>query len=215
MEILWYGHACFRLKDRHITVITDPYDKTLGLSLPRPKADIVTISHPSPHHNYVSGVKGDFKVVDRPGEYEISDVFITGIYLAPEKKSSKSVEGSSKNNIFVIYMDDIALCHLGDLKHVPTQNQVEDMGNIDVLLVPVGGHNALNAAQAAEVISLIEPYLVIPMHYSLPNLTIKLDPVRKFLKEMGLAKADSVASMKLTRNSLPEETQIVLLEANA
>lgn len=213
MEITWYGHACFRLKDRNTTVVTDPYDKTLGLSLPRPKADIVTISHASPHHNHTAGLKGEFKVVDGPGEYEIGGVFITGIHLTGPKK--KNGDETVQNNIYVIYMEDIAICHLGDLSHVPTQNQVEDLGSIEVLMVPVGGQNALNAAQAAEVISLIEPYIVIPMHYHLPGLTIKLDPVEKFLKEMGLAKADTTDTLKLTKSSLPEETQIVLLDAKS
>jgi L-ascorbate metabolism protein UlaG (beta-lactamase superfamily) len=213
MEIIWYGHACFRLRDRNAIVVTDPYDKSLGLSLPRPKADIVTVSHATPHHNYVDGVKGDFMLVNGPGEYEIKDVFITGINLVSTRKNEKSDQTPSKNNVFVIYMDNVALCHLGDLKHVPTQNQVEDMGNIDVLMVPVGGgQNALNAAQAAEVISLIEPYIVIPMHYRLPNLAVKLDPVDKFLKEMGITKTETIANLKLTKSALPEETQIVLME---
>ena len=211
MDIIWYGHACFRLKDRDSTVVTDPYDKTLGLSLPRPKADIVTVSHSSPHHNYVAGVKGDFKIVNSPGEYEIGGTFITGIRLPPGK-SGKNGDTLIQNNVFVIYMDDLVICHLGDLSHIPNQNQVEDMGNIDILMIPVGGKQALNAVQAAEVISLIEPYIVIPMHYNLPGLTIKLDPVSKFLKEMGVAKSAPISSLKLTKSNLPEETQIVLLE---
>jgi len=210
MEITWYGHACFRLKGRQGTVITDPYDKTLGLSLPNLKADIITVSHDSPHHNYVKGVKGDFQVVDRSGEYEISDIFITGIYM-PASKTKVKESTSFKNNIFVIDLDDITICHLGDLNHVPTQEQVEDMGNIDVLLIPVGGQQALNAAQAAEVISLVEPYLVVPMHYSLPNLSLKFDPVGKFLKEMGIAKEDTEDSLKVTKSSLPDESQVVVL----
>jgi L-ascorbate metabolism protein UlaG (beta-lactamase superfamily) len=212
MEIIWYGHACFRLKDNKSTVITDPYDKSLGLALPRPKADIVTISHSAPHHGHLTGVKGDFKVVNGPGEYEIGGTFVTGIQMTPPANSRKNGNDQLQNNVFVIYLDDLAICHLGDLNHVPHQNQVEDMGNIDVLLVPVGGQKALNAAQAAEVISLIEPYIVIPMHYALPGLSLKLDPVSKFLKEMGVTKADAVGSLRLTRSSLPEETQIVLLE---
>ena len=145
MDITWYGHACFRLKDRTTSVVTDPYDKTLGLPLPRPKADIVTISHATPHHNYTAGVKGEFKVVEGPGEYEIGGIFITGIHLAAPKKESH--DSAAQNNIYVIYLEDIAVCHLGDLPHVPTQNQVEDLGSIDILMVPVGGQNALNAAQ--------------------------------------------------------------------
>ena len=152
MDITWYGHACFRLKGRQGTVITDPYDKSLGLSLPSLKADIVTVSHDTPHHNYVDGVKGEFKVVDSPGEYEISGIFISGIHIAPSKNKGDNSKSSYKNNVFVIDIDDITICHLGDLNHVPTQEQVEDMGSIDVLLVPVGGQGALNAAQAAVVI---------------------------------------------------------------
>ena len=215
MEIIWYGHACFRLKDRNSTVITDPYDKSLGLTLPRPKADIVTISHPGPHHGCVDAVKGEFKVVNGPGEYEIGGIFVTGVQMFPPKKNNNDNDAPSQNNVFVIYIEDLAICHLGDLNYIPTQNQVEDMGNIDVLMVPVGGKNALNAAEAAEVISLIEPYIVIPMHYSLPGLAIKLDPVSKFLKEMGVAKAEPESSLKLTKSSLPDETQIVLMDVKA
>ncbi|NJN92960.1 MAG: MBL fold metallo-hydrolase [Anaerolineales bacterium] len=200
------------MRDRTTTVITDPYDKTLGLPLPHPKADIVTISHDVPHHNYTAGLKGDFKVIDGPGEYEIGGIFITGIHLASPKKQAAEV---AQNNIYVIYIEDIAVCHLGDLSHVPTQNQVEDLGSIEVLMVPVGGQNTLSAAQSAEVISLIEPYIVIPMHYHLPDLTVKLDPVEKFLKEMGVTKADTLDVLKLTKTGLPEETQIVLLEAKS
>lgn len=209
MEITWYGHACFRLRDRATTVITDPYDKSLGLPPPRLKADIVTISHNSPHHNYVEGVKDAVRVIDSPGEYEIKEVFITGIRLTSAKKNDGA---PYQNNVFVVYMEDIAICHLGDLNHIPTQQQVEDLGSIDVLMIPVGGKKALNAAQAAEVISLIEPYIVIPMHYSLPGLAIELDPVSKFLKEMGVANTEALGTLKLTKTSLPEETQLVLLE---
>lgn len=209
MEIIWYGHACFRLKDRNSTIITDPYDKSLGLSLPRPKADIVTISHLHPHHSYTEGVREDFKVIDGPGEYEIGGTFITGIRMTPPKKRKN---GSYENTVFVFYMDDMAICHLGDLDQIPSQSQVEGLGSIDILMVPVGGKKALSAAQAAEVISLIEPNIVIPMHYQLPGITLELDPVSKFLKEMGLAKADPEGILRLTKSTLPEETQIVLLE---
>ena len=209
MDITWYGHSCFRLKDRISTVVTDPYDKSLGLNLPKLKADIVTISHDVPHHNSVSALKDEFKLIDGPGEYEIGGTFVTGVRLQPPKEPSN---GNGRNIVFVLYMEEMAICHLGDLGHVPTQSQVEGLGSIDVLLVPVGGHNALNAAQAAEVISLIEPALVIPMHYDLPGLSIKLDPVGKFLKEMGNTKADPEDSFKFSKMNLPEETQVILLE---
>ena len=208
MEISWYGHACFRLKSREATVVTDPYDKTLGLTLPPLKADIVTVSHHTPHHNHVAGVKGNFKVIDSPGEYEMNGVFVTSIYMIP----SKNATTSTQNNVFVIYMDEIALCHLGDLTYVPTQKQVEDMGSIDVLLVPVGGQNSLNAAQAAEVISLIEPYIVIPMHYRLPGCKLDLNSLEKFTKEMGLSEVEPQDSLKITKSSVPTETKVVVLD---
>lgn len=207
MEIIWYGHACFRLKGRQGTVVTDPYDKSVGLSLPNLKADIITISHDSPHHNAIDSVKGEYKIVDSPGEYEINDIFVTAVNMDSAKNSS------SHNIVYVIDLEDIKVCHMGDLNRVPSQSQVEDMGNIDVLLVPVGGGQALNATQAAEVISLIEPYMVIPMHYQLPGLKIEFDPVSKFLKEMGITKSETIDSLKITPATLPEETQIILLEA--
>ena len=208
MDITWYGHACFRLKSREGTVVTDPYDRTLGLSLPPIKADIVTVSHNAPHHSFIKAVKGDTYVIDTPGEFEINGVFVTGVHMAP----AKNTHGSVRNNVFVIYLDDISICHLGDMDHVPTQKQVEEMGNIDVLLVPVGGQNAFKATQAAEVISLIEPYIVIPMHYKLPNINLNLDPVSKFLTEMGITKTETVDILKLTKSSLPEETQVVVMD---
>jgi L-ascorbate metabolism protein UlaG (beta-lactamase superfamily) len=165
------------------------------------------VSHNAPHHNNTKAAKGAY-IVDGPGEYEINGVFVTGVHIAPAKDAKEA----GRNNVFVIYLDDIAICHLGDLSHVPTQKQVEDMGNIDVLLVPVGGQNALKAAQAAEVISLIEPYTVIPMHYKLPNITVKLDPVKNFLTEVGITKTETVESLKLTKSSLPDETQVVVLD---
>ncbi len=213
MEITWYGHTCFRLKERKVTVVTDPYDKTLGLPMPRLKADIITASYPS---DYLTDnpemTKNGFQVIDSPGEYEIAEIFVTAIYMPPKKQNQQT---SIRRNVFVIYMDEIAVCHLGMLDHVPTQSQVEKFGSIDVLLIPVGGGESLNATQAAEVISLVEPHIVIPMYYSLPKLTIELDPVSKFLKEMGLTKVDPIDTLKLTKSNLPEETQIVLLEAKS
>ena len=213
MEITWFGHACFRLRDRDVTVVTDPFDKSLGYSLPRVRADIVTISHDHAHHNHYAAVKGDFKVVDSPGEYEIKSVFITGIATYPSRRRRKSTEERSKgrNIIFVFEFDGLTICHLGDLAQVPTQTQVEALSNVDVLLVPVGGGTSLNAAQAAEIISLIEPYIVIPMHYKTPAISLKLDKVNKFLKEMGTPRIEPIDALKVTRSSLPEETQVVVL----
>ncbi len=209
MEIDWFGHSCFRLRTRDITVVNDPYEKSIGLSLPRPRADIVTISHNHQGHDNLDGVRGTPKIINGPGEYEIGGAFVTGVRLFHDKKSGKD---RGKNTAYVITLDGLNLCHLGDLGHVPTQPQAEDLGNVDILLVPVGGVSTINASEATEVIALFEPMVVIPMHYRVPDLAFKLDSVDKFVKEMGLKKAETIETYKVTKDSLPKETQVVLLE---
>jgi len=209
MEITWYGHSCFRLRGKGATVVTDPYSGEYGYTLPRIRADIVTISHHHPDHDYVRGIKGNPKVVDGPGEYEIRGVFITGIPTFHDRRRGRD-RGS--NTVFLFDIDDLRVCHLGDLGHVLDQAQVEVLGDIDVLLIPVGSVSTINAAQAAEVVSLLEPKIVIPMHYKTEVLTLKLDPVDKFLKEMGVGGLTPQESLKVTKSSLPEETQVVVLQ---
>jgi L-ascorbate metabolism protein UlaG (beta-lactamase superfamily) len=212
VEITWLGHSCFRLRDRAATVVTDPYGKDLGLNLVRVRADIVTVSHDADDHNYVKGVKGDFQVLTGPGEYEVSSVFVTGLELRGDRKKKDAASGP-RNTVFLFEFDDVTICHLGDLKIVPTQAQVEEaLGEVDVLLIPVGGGESLSASQASEVVSLLEPHIVIPMHYQVPEVSLELDPVGKFLKEMGLDKVTPQEVLKVSRSGLPDETQIVLLE---
>jgi len=212
VEITWLGHSCFRLRDRAATVVTDPYGKDLGLNLVRVRADIVTVSHDADDHNYVKGVKGDFQILTGPGEYEVSSVFVTGLELRGDRKKKDAVSGP-RNTVFLFEFDDLTICHLGDLSIVPTQAQVEEaLGEVDVLLIPVGGGESLTASQASEVVSLLEPHIVIPMHYQVPEISLELDPVGKFLKEMGLDKVTPQEVLKVSRSGLPDETQIVLLE---
>jgi L-ascorbate metabolism protein UlaG (beta-lactamase superfamily) len=213
VEITWLGHSCFRLRDRAATVVTDPYGKDLGLNLVRVRADIVTVSHDADDHNYVKGVKGDFQVLTGPGEYEVSSVFVTGLELRGDRKAKKETAASPRNTVFLFEFDDLTICHLGDLNLVPTQAQVEEaLGEVDVLLIPVGGGDTLNASQAAEVVSLLEPHIVIPMHYHVPDTSLQLDAVTKFLKEMGLDKVAPQEVLKVSRSGLPDETQVLLLE---
>ncbi|MCX7706996.1 MAG: MBL fold metallo-hydrolase [Anaerolineae bacterium] len=209
MDIDWFGQSCFRIREGAVTVVTDPYDKSIGYTLPRLRADIVTVSHDAPGHANAAAVKGDPKVLTRPGEYEIKGVFITGIqsWRGPGAKG----EAKEENTIFVFEFGDLTVCHLGDLSRVLTQAQVESMPDIDILMVPVGGGSALDADKAAEVISQLEPRIVIPMHYLTPYVNLPLDPLGKFLKEMGVADQPEVDSLRITRSQLPEETQVVVL----
>lgn len=209
MEITWYGHSCFRMVERGVaSIVTDPFDDTLGYEPIRPKADIVTVSHQGPGHSAVDLVKGAEHILTRPGEYEIGDVFITGV---PTYNAQKG-DAAQLNIVFVYDFGSLAVCHLGDLDYVPDQSQIEAFGPIDVLLVPVGGDNAMSPGQAAEMISLIEPGVVIPMHYGTPVVKRNLEPLDKFLKEMGLhTDIVPVESFKVSSGSSLDETQVVVL----
>ena len=214
MEITWYGHSCFRLTERnYATVVTDPFDnKSIGYSPLKLRSDIVTVSHDAPGHNNSDAVKGTSHVIDGAGEFEIGGVFITGVQTDGTSNKKKSKDSSTRNTIYVFDYDGITVAHLGDLKQTPTQSEIESLGTINVALVPVGGGGGLNAAKAAEIISLIEPSLVIPMHYSTPVVKLSLDSLNKFIKEMGLSKPETQSSLKVTRSGLPNETRVVVLE---
>ncbi len=211
MEITWYGHSCFRLTERNIaTVVTDPFDsKTAGYEALKLKAEIVTVSHEAPGHNFSDAVKGSTHVLTGPGEFEIGGVFITAVQTDGGGKKSKD---KIRNTVYVFDYDGITVAHLGDLQQIPTQSEIELLGTVNVALVPVGGGNSLNAAKAAEVVSMLEPNLVVPMHYSTPDSKIKLDDLNKFIKEMGLSKPAAQPSLKVSRSSLPAETHVVVLE---
>jgi len=211
MEITWYGHSCFRLVERGMaSVITDPYDHTqVGYSQLKFKADIVTVSHNLAGHNFVSAVKGDPYLITGPGEYEIGGVFITAIQT--NGKSKKDIN-DLRNLLCMLDFNGLTVAHLGAMNQVPSQAEVEALGPVHIALVPVGGGSSLSAAKAAEVISLLEPNIVIPMHYSTPETSVKLDPVKKFLKEMGLPELQPEPLLKVAGvSSLPEETKVVLL----
>jgi L-ascorbate metabolism protein UlaG (beta-lactamase superfamily) len=213
MEITWFGHSCFCLRDRDVRVVTDPFDGSLGYESPRMQADIVTVSHDHPHHNCIQTVKGEYKVIDSPGEYEIRSVFITGIatYPSHHRPASEIVE-ARRNTIFVFEFDGLTVCHLGDLSHIPPQEQVQTLSTVDVLMVPVGGsEDCLNAAQAVEIVGMIEPSLVIPMHYKTDAVSLEMDRVDRFLKEMGVGRVEPVSVLKVTESTLPQETQVVVL----
>lgn len=210
MEITWYGLSCFRLMERGMaSVVTDPFDhEVTGYQSLKLKADIVTISHDAPGHNYVAAVRGKRHVLTGPGEYEIGGVFITGVQTNGRSKRSAD---ELRNTLYVFDFDGINVAHLGDLKRVPSQSEIETLGNVDVALVPVGGGKGLSATKAVEVVSLIEPGIVIPMHFGTPHGTIKLAPVNRFLKELGIGNADIQPSLKISRTSIPTETRVVVL----
>lgn len=217
MDITWHGYSCFRMAERGaLTVVTDPYDKSVGDDLGKLKADVITISRDAPAHNNANAVvgaqRGDIKRIVGPGEYEIGGVFVTGVAMKPRQNAAEGARATA----YAFRFDGLNVAHLGGLAFVPTQAQIDALETVDVLLVPVGGGaNGLTAAQASEVISLIEPSIVVPMHYRAEGLNPKepLDTVAKFLKEMGLSDVKPQESLKVNRSQLPENTQVVLLDA--
>jgi L-ascorbate metabolism protein UlaG (beta-lactamase superfamily) len=211
MEITWFGHSCFRLTERGLaTVVTDPFDsQAVGYEPLKLKADIVTVSHDAPGHSYTAGVKGYDHLINTPGEFEIGSVFITGIQTNGYGKRDPN---EPRNTLYVFDYEGVTVAHLGDLRRVPSQTEVEALGTVHVALVPVGGGGGLNAAKAAEVISLLEPGFVIPMHFATSAVSLKLEPLSKFLKEMGLGSVESQPSLKVTKSMIPEETRVIVLD---
>src|SRR5713226_8071231 len=213
MEISWLGHSFFVLRGKNVTLITDPFSPQPGqsqgesLKLSKINAPIVTISHNHPGHNFAEGVAGNPRVVRGPGEYEISDVLITGV---PSYHDAKRGAERGRNTIYVIHMDDLVICHLGDLGHTLQEEQLEEVADADILLVPISGQSTLNGAQAAEVISQVEPHIIIPMHYynEAPETP---DPLDKFCREMGIEVINTQPKLTVTRNSLPAEPQVIIL----
>jgi L-ascorbate metabolism protein UlaG (beta-lactamase superfamily) len=216
MQITYLGHSCFKIQAKtnngEVVVVTDPFDKEIGLRMPKTTADIVTVSHDHHDHNKVKEVSGESFVVDSPGEYEIKGVFVYGIPSFHDKQKGKE---RGENIIFVIKLleEDISIAHLGDLGHVLDNDELEYLEKIDVLMIPVGGKYTIGSKDAMEVINQIDPRIVIPMHYKTMGLKIDgLDGVDVFSKEVGM-KVENTGKLKILKKDLQqEETKVVILD---
>jgi L-ascorbate metabolism protein UlaG (beta-lactamase superfamily) len=209
MEITWLGHSCFKLRGKQASILTDPFDNTIGYNLGKITADIVTVSHDHPQHSFASGVGGDPKVLRGPGEYEIAGIFIYGTTTFHDSNKGQT---RGKNTVYLMEIDDIKVCHLGDLGHALSAAQIEEISDTDVLLIPVGGVSTIDAAGAVEMINVVQPKIVIPMHYKTAVTKLELDPVDKFLKEMGIKEASPLPKLTVNKSMLPLETQVVVLD---
>lgn len=208
MEITWLGHSCFRLRGRHASVVTDPYARSSGYVLGRVTADLVTLSNAHPHHSAAEEIGGQPVILDGPGEYEVKGIVVTGFRTDQLRRAANAV----RNTAFIIEIDDVTICHLGDLANVLSAEQIELSKDAHVLLVPVGGHCTITPAQAAEVISQIEPKVVVPMHFATESSTVELEPVDRFLREMGLTQTEPQARLVVTPSSLPAEPTVTVLQ---
>jgi len=205
-EIKWFGHNCFRIRAKEATVITDPVDKVTGYAMSKQTADIVLLSHQHKGHVNLNAVKPEYQVVDGPGEYEMHGVFITGVrtYHDAERGAERGY-----NTIFIFELDGMKFCHLGDLGHLLTSDQLEEIGTPDVLMVPAGGKGVITPAQAAEVIGQLEPKIIIPMQYATEQGDRDLGDLAAFCKALGVE--TPVPEEKLTLRDAGETTQVIAL----
>ena len=206
MEIYWLGHGCFRLRGRDATVLMDPCPPSTGYKIGKVGADVVTISRNHPESNHRDAVTGDPKFLDRPGEFEVQGVLVTG--MATDESDRE--DGYSRNIAYVADIDDIRVCHLGDVKQVPTGDEVEEL-TCDILLIPVGGGRVLTAEKAAEIVSLLEPKIVIPMLYKTDASKEDFQAVDLFVKEMGSEAKPPEQRLNINRSGLPHDTTLVQL----
>lgn len=209
MEIFPLGHSSFRLRGKQATVITDPYGES-GLSVKFPKhieADVVTISHAHEDHNAAHLVEGNPFVIRGPGEYEIKGISVIGVSSYHDAEAGAA---RGKNTMYKFEIDGVKILHLGDLGHVLSSAQVDQLDGVDILIIPIGGTYTIDAEKAAQVISDIEPRIIIPMHDSRSNKD--LASVDAFLKHMNKEGIVPVPKLTVSRDKLPVEVQIVILE---
>lgn len=211
MDIYWFGQACFKLKGKNATIITDPFDpEFVGLKFPKDEtADVVLISHSHQDHNFSKGIAGDPKIFSGPGEYEVQGVTVTGVASFHDKTQGKE---RGNNTIFHTLIDGLNVVHLGDFGQSSlTEEQIETIDTTDVLLIPVGGIFTIDGKEAAGIVAVLEPKIIVPMHFWLDGLKFELEGVDKFLKEMGAENVLAQPKLSITKEKLPEEPMVVVL----
>jgi L-ascorbate metabolism protein UlaG (beta-lactamase superfamily) len=208
-EIKWFGHACFRLRSRDATILTDPVPRSKGFKVEKQRADIVTLSHDHPGHTNLDLISGEPKIVNGPGEYEMNDVFITGIRTYHDEQQGAE---RGRNTAYLYELEDLVILHLGDLGHILTDEQVERMSRADIVIIPIGGGPVLDATKASEVLGQLDAKIVIPMQYQTPTGDLDRDPLERFLKEMGVAEIAPRDKLVVRPSDLGETQEIVVLE---
>ena len=209
MEISWLGHSCFKLRDKQATLITDPYPPDLGYSLGKQIADIVTLSHQHPGHSFAQGINGNPKIVTGPGEYEISNMLIIGVSTFHDNE--KGIK-RGKNTVYLIEMNEVSICHLGDLGHILSHKQITDIGLVDILLIPVGGYFTIDHKQATVISQSLKPRVIIPMHYKNSKCNYPISKVDEFLRGKNNVRRLDLNEVDYKKSELPEAVEIVVLQ---
>ncbi len=207
-EIKWLGHACVRLRGRDVTVLMDPVGPETGYTPSKQRADIVTVSHSHPGHRNLVLVRPGYRLIEGPGEYEIKGTFITGIRTYHDAEQGRRL---GKNTVYLVDLDGVQVCHLGDLGHVLSDEQAELLSDVDVLLIPVGGGPTLDADRAVEVIGQIEPHVVIPLQFRTEHGDAGRDPLERFMRAMGLTEWSTRETLTVRKGEFGEAVEVVVL----
>lgn len=216
MQIIWHGQSCFQIiarreKNNQVLIVIDPFSEEIGLRVPKLEADILLVTHQHRDHNNIKAVSGDPFLIEGPGEYEIKEVALQGIPAWHDNLLGKE---RGVNTIYTIEIEGMRLCHLGDLGQKElTADQLEKIGEVDILMIPVGGIYTISSKEAPKIMAQIEPKIIIPMHYQVPKLKIKLDGLDKFLKTMGIKSIESLPKLSIKKKDLSEEeAKIIVLK---
>jgi len=216
MKIVWHGHSLFQIttnpeKNNQVQIVIDPFDKSIGLRVPKLEADILLVTHQHHDHNNIKAVSGNPFLIEGPGEYEVKGVFIRGILSFHDDSRGKE---RGMNTIYVMESEDIKLCHLGDFGQKElTEEQMEKIGEIDILMIPVGGNYTISLKEVAKIMSQLEPKITIPMHYAIPKLKIKLNPLNRFLKMFGIKSLTPLNKLSIKKKDIPaDEAKIIVLK---
>jgi L-ascorbate metabolism protein UlaG (beta-lactamase superfamily) len=206
-EFRWFGHNCFRIRGKDAVVLTDPVGKKTGYTLAKQTADLVTVSSPQPDHSNLGAVKPEFDTIDGPGEYEIHDIFVTGIRTHQDEERGKL---RGHNTSYLIELDDMVICHLGDLGHALTEEHAEAMTDVDILLVPAGSRH-LDPARAAEIASQLSPKVVIPMQYATASGDRDLIGLDNFCRNLGVDVPPAEDKLTVKSSDLGDTMRLVVL----
>lgn len=209
MEIDWLGHSAVRIRSGNATVITDPYADSLGVTMPRHRANIVTVSHHHPHHSQISAVDGEPRVLDGPGEFEVANYSISGMGTRRDSPDAPR----QINTVYTIRVEGLTVCHLGDLNHRLTPSQAQEINDTDILLVPGGEVCTIGIEGVAELVNLIQPRILVPIHYRTQGVAVELGPLDPLLSELGVTGVGAQRRLVVSATSLPRELEVVALEA--
>jgi L-ascorbate metabolism protein UlaG (beta-lactamase superfamily) len=210
MKIKWYGHSCFKFQSLNgVKVVTDPFNESVGYAVPELNADVVTISHEHYDHNNISLVGGEFELVNQAGIYEVKGITIEGIHTFHDDEMGNK---RGKNIVFKFTIDNMTICHLGDLGHILDDRQLEKVKNIDVLLIPVGGTYTIDSKQASELAKRISPKIIIPMHYKTDKLKFNLATVDNFVREFDDVKYEEKKILEIEKDTIGGDNKVIIMQ---